>query len=165
MDNQELLRLFYEKLSSFTPDELQNRLKKAESELETLGFFNDFSDDIVEYYSSNNLSVFIKLFDDNKHQFESRHNISSNKLFRDSHYLSILEIKPDYQTLINHYIHDIFNVSIKHEWEAIHSLVKESHSKKRSSHRDALDFDFGYGWLPDLNNQCSYEKVGMVVNL
>ncbi|NUF23760.1 hypothetical protein HUN23_13360, partial [Acinetobacter oleivorans] len=64
MDNQELVRLFYEKLSSFTPDEFENRLRKAESELETLGFFDEFSQDIVEYYSSNNILHFIKMFDE-----------------------------------------------------------------------------------------------------
>lgn len=164
MDNQELLRLFYEKLSSFTPDELQNRLKKAESELETLGFFNDFSDDIVEYYSSNSMSVLMKMFDENKYQYENRHHISSSKFFESRHYLSFFDIKPDYQTLLNHFIHDIEKVSVSSEWDVIYSFVRENHSKKISRHRNEVNFDSSFGWLFNLNNQCGYEKVGMVVN-
>lgn len=165
MDNQELLRLFYEKLSSFTPDELQNRFKKAESELETLGFFDDFSDDIVEYYSSNNMALLIKMFDENKHQYENRHHILSCKISERVDYLTIFEIKPDDQTLINHYIDDVDNVPVNIEWDVIHSLGRENHRKQMSKHRDPVNFDSSYSWFLNSDNQCSYEKVGMVVNL
>ncbi|MCT9423157.1 hypothetical protein KTI95_03320 [Acinetobacter baumannii] len=165
MDNQELLKLFYEKLSSFTPDDLENRFRKAESELETLGFFEEFSDDIVEYYSSNNILHFIKMFDESKQEFESKHHILKNRIlaFKDS--ILVEKIKPDFQTLINHYICDIDSTPIIVEWSFFDNLSREDHKKKLSKRRETPNFDSRYIDFFNLENKCGYEKVDLVVGV